>query len=116
MGKINLFETEDMRREQDHRAMRSYLGQSFRMAVNQYNGDQTKALKELAEAVERDKRFDPYDKQRVVDRFSECYSSGQHMDFDDGLAAGSQRREPYLKSNSMPTDAAPIHSYRVPRR
>jgi hypothetical protein len=116
MARIDLFDTEETRYLQDHQAMRGYMGQSFRVAVNQHKGDHTKALAELHEGLQRDRRFDAFDKQRLLDRFSKCYQDGSYLDFnDEGLKPGGRSQETYLKTSSRLVESPPIRSYRIPR-
>ncbi|SDK14560.1 MULTISPECIES: hypothetical protein [Bradyrhizobium] len=98
---------EDMR--EDHRDMRVYMGQAHSRAINRHNGSLSEAKKDLAEAIERDRRFDPYDKKRLLDRFSECWGSGQLLDFSDpGLLHGGQSRPERLKTSTRPMESPPI--------
>jgi hypothetical protein len=86
---------------EDHRDMRLYMGKAHQSAVSRHNGSLKEAKKDLAGAIERDRRFDAYDRQRLLDRFSECWGSGQLLDFDDpGLLPGGQSRPARLKTSS----------------
>jgi hypothetical protein len=63
------------------------------IARRQTNFDQSAAKEVMKQFMARDRRFDGYDHQRVVDRVFEAKQSGAVFDVDDPyLRKGGQKR------------------------
>jgi hypothetical protein len=74
----------------EHRGMRTELGEAYRVGFQKHCGHQAKALEEVGKLIERDRRFDAYDKDRLVQRFNQCRGTGGYLDFNDpSLRKGS---------------------------
>jgi hypothetical protein len=72
------------------------LGEMARFATHRANANQGEAKKLFQEYLSNDKRFKPYDAQRLTDKVWQCRSNGGRLDLDDpwlhggGLAAGGE--------------------------
>jgi hypothetical protein len=79
----------------EHRAMRTDLGQAYQLGFTRHQGNQSAALEEVGKLIERDRRFDAFDKDRLLKRFNECRGTGAYLDFES----------PELKRGGQPVDS-----------
>ena len=56
------------------------------------NFDQVAAREKFKEFLERDRRFDEFDKDRLVARVQECRSCGAVLDLEDPRLKGREAR------------------------
>ena len=79
--------------EKDERDLCVTLSEMERQARIKTNFSQSEAKEKLAEWISQDRRFDAFDKARLVQRVAECRQSCAVLDLDDPyLAKGGQRR------------------------
>jgi hypothetical protein len=69
------------------------LGDMQRAALERSQYDQNAAKGVFREYLERDRRFDQYDADRLIDRVQEARSCGRTLDLDDPfLQRGGSKR------------------------
>ena len=68
------------------------LSQMERLSRERTNFDQMAAREKFKEFLERDRRFDDFDKDRLVARVQECRSCGATLDLDDPRLKGGEAR------------------------
>ena len=73
------------------RTLRTVLGQMYQEALAETCGNHGDAEIKLVESIDLDRRFDPYQTDRLVSRFRDCYQNGSFLDFEDPC---SERRSP----------------------
>jgi hypothetical protein len=76
----------------DHRDLAQTLTQMERLARERSNFDQNEAKGKFREFLQGDRRFDPYDKDRLIDRVMECRSNGAVLDLSDPRLMGLEPR------------------------
>jgi hypothetical protein len=67
------------------------LSEMHRVAIQKANYNQVEAKEILKIYVALDRRFDPFDPDRLAERIQECRSCGRTADLDD----------PYLRRNGL---------------
>jgi len=78
--------------ERDPRDLTTTLSEMERQARIKTNFSQSEAKEKLAEWISQDRRFDQFDKARLVQRVAECRQSGAVLDLDDPVLKGGQPR------------------------
>jgi hypothetical protein len=68
------------------------LTEMERTARERSNFDQSEAKEKFREFLQGDRRFDPYDKDRLIDRVMECRSNGAVLDLSDTRLMGLEPR------------------------
>jgi hypothetical protein len=68
------------------------LGEMARFATHRANANQAEARKLFQEYLSNDKRFKPYDSQRLTDKVWQCRSNGGRLDLDDPWLHGGEKR------------------------
>ena len=68
------------------------LGEMERTARDRCNFNQVEAREKLKEFIQRDRRFDQYDKDALVSRVMLCRSNGASLDLDDPQLKGQEPR------------------------
>jgi hypothetical protein len=63
--------------------LRTTLGKMYKQALNQACGNHGEAEKKLAQSIDNDRRFDKYPTATLVNRFRDCYRSGEFLDFEN---------------------------------
>jgi hypothetical protein len=77
------------------------MGQMISEAMQKCNANRVEAKAKVMEMVKRDRRFDGYDHDRLLDKVMEKSQYGGYMDWDDpGLKRGGQPRPLALKGRS----------------
>jgi hypothetical protein len=68
------------------------LGTMAETALERSQQNKIAARDLMREYLERDRRFDPYDKDRLVRRVEECRSCGAKLDLEDPRLKGGEAR------------------------
>jgi hypothetical protein len=78
----------------DERDLCATLSEMHRVALRKTNGNQIEAKEILRDYVGCDRRFDPFDPDRLVERIHECRSNGRTADLldDPWLRRGGAKR------------------------
>jgi len=66
----------------DNRSVAAYLMQAERYAIDKCRFDQNAALDELVRIIDRDRRFDHLDSQRLAEQVVRCRHNGAVLDLD----------------------------------
>jgi hypothetical protein len=67
----------------DHKSMKSTLAKMQAEALSKCNSNQVEAKDEVIEALARDRRFDQYNHQRLMERVQDAWGRGVQLDLDD---------------------------------
>jgi hypothetical protein len=80
----------------DKRDLCVTLIQMYKVALERAHFSQTEAKEILRCYLQTDRRFDPFDPDRVIERTQEARSNGRTMDLLDGpyLRRGGEKRPP----------------------
>ena len=76
----------------DERDLCATLSQMHRIAIERAHWNQNEAKEILKGYVQSDRRFDPFDADRLIERVQEARSNGRTMDLDDPFLRGKEKR------------------------
>jgi hypothetical protein len=78
--------------ENDPRDLTTTAGAMYRAAFDREHANQIAAKEKFKQYLAQDRRFKPFDLDRVADRVVECGQSGARLDWTDPYLRGGEKR------------------------
>jgi hypothetical protein len=76
------------------------LGQAYTHGFHLAQGNREIALGHVEKIIDRDRRFDAFKTDRLLERFEQCRGTGGFLDFDDPYLRGGEGKPALLRRGS----------------